>query len=275
MLYRTRQPSACSTQKVSCSMGRKDMALEVCVDSVRSAIAAEKGGAQRVELCDSLIEGGTTPSAGLIKITRENVAVGLHVLIRPRRGDFLYSDPEFGIMKHDIEVAKRLSADGVVVGILKEDGTVDVERMQELMELAHPLSVTFHRAFDLTPDPYKALDALIQLKVNRLLTSGQQETALEGVPLISELVERAGDRLVIMPGGGINGKNVGEIISKTGVQEVHASARKKVDGGMSFRKSIPRMSSLVHLSEYENLIADVNQVIAIRTVLERSRGQVQ
>ncbi|PRY11677.1 copper homeostasis protein [Pontibacter ummariensis] len=261
-------------QKASYSSKGQGGALEICVESVRSALAAEQGGAQRVELCDSLVEGGTTPSAGLIEVTRKNISIGLHVLIRPRRGDFLYSDLEFEILKHDIAMAKRLGADGVVLGMLKEDGEVDTERMQELMVLARPLSVTFHRAFDLTPDPFKALNDLICLKVDRLLTSGQEQTALQGTALIRALVEKAGDKLVIMPGSGINAGNVYEIISKTGVKEVHASARKKVDGTMRFRKNYPPMSSVGQLSEFEFLVTDEEQVKAMREALEKSNAPI-
>lgn len=238
--------------------------LEICVDAVHAAIAAEKGGAQRVELCDSLAEGGTTPSAGMIALTRRHITIGLHVLIRPRRGDFLYSDLEFEIMKHDIEVARKAGADGVVLGILKADGTIDIERTRQLMALARPLSVTFHRAFDLTPDPFRALDDLLQLGVQRLLTSGQQATALAGAPLIRELVKQAGDQLIVMPGAGINELNISELVTITGAKEYHTSARSRFDGNMIYRREHLFMASAQPLSEYEHFTADTGKIAAIR-----------
>ncbi len=243
------------------------LTLEICIDSVASALAAEQGGAQRVELCDYLIGGGTTPSAGMIEVVRGSITLGLHVLIRPRRGDFLYSSHEFEVMKRDIAVCKALGADGVVLGVLTEDGKIDAARTQELIACAEGMAVTFHRAFDLTPDPFEALDTLLQLNVERLLTSGQQETALQGVNLIRELQERAADKLLLMPGSGINAGNVREIVDKTGVKEVHASVRRKVDYGMVYRKDYPPMSSGSQLSEFEQLVADAAQITAMREVL--------
>lgn len=243
-------------------------ALEICIDSAHAAIAAEKGGAQRVELCDNLAEGGTTPSAGMIALTRQHINIGLHVLIRPRRGDFLYSDLEFEIMKHDIEVAKSLGADGVVIGILKADGTIDTDRTRQLMELARPLSVTFHRAFDLTPDPHQALDDLLQLGVPRLLTSGQQASAYKGAPLLRELVKQAGDQLIVMPGAGINEQNIKEIIAVTGAKEYHTSARSRFEGDMAFRREHLFMASAQPLSEYEHYTADAGKIAAIRKAAE-------
>lgn len=243
---------------------KQEPALEICVDSVASAMAAAQGGAQRVELCDYLAGGGTTPSVGMIEVVRKSIRIGLHVLIRPRRGDFLYSDLELEIMKRDIAMCRELGADGVVFGVLTKDGKIDTGRTQELIEHAGPLSITFHRAFDLTPDPIKALDDLLQLKVHRLLTSGQQETALQGVELIRELNAMAAGKLIILPGGGVNPENVREIVSRTGVGEVHASVRKPVESGMVFRKHYPPMSSNKSLSEFEQLIADVAQMEAMR-----------
>lgn len=239
-------------------------ALEICIDSAHAAIAAEKGGAQRVELCDNLAEGGTTPSAGMVALTRRHITIGLHVLIRPRRGDFLYTDLEFEVMKHDIEVAKNLGADGVVLGVLKADGTIDLNRTRALIELAQPLSVTFHRAFDLTPDPFQALDDLLQLGVQRLLTSGQKPSAFDGAPLIRELVKQAGEQLIVMPGAGINAQNIKEIIAVTGAKEYHTSARSKFDGGMAFRREQLFMASAQPLSEYEHYTADANKIALIR-----------
>lgn len=248
-------------ERVNYSVSRPTgLTLEICIDSVASAIAAEKGGAQRVELCDYIAGGGTTPSAGMIEIVRKNINIGLHVLIRPRRGDFLYSDLEFEIMKRDIRVCRELGADGVVIGTLTRLGTIDTARTFELIEHAGPLSITFHRAFDLTPDPIKALDDLLELKVHRLLTSGQQESALQGVELIRELNKKAAGKLIIMPGSGVNEGNVRKIIAKTGVSEIHASIRSKVHSKMIFRKDYPSMSNSKRISEFEQLIADVSKI---------------
>ena len=204
----------------------------------------------------------------MIALTRRQINIGLHVLIRPHRGDFLYSDLEFEIMKHDIEVAKKLGADGVVIGILKADGTIDIDRTRQLMELARPLSVTFHRAFDLTPDPHQALDDLLQLGVPRLLTSGQQASAFEGAPLIRELVKQAGEKLIVMPGAGINEQNIKEIATITGAREYHTSARSKFEGGMAFRREQLFMASAQPLSEYEHYTADADKIAAIRKAAE-------
>ncbi|MFB9864411.1 copper homeostasis protein CutC [Rufibacter immobilis] len=243
-------------------------ALEICIDSVASAMAAEQGGAQRVELCDYLAGGGTTPSAGMISLVRASISLPLHVLIRPRRGDFLYSTAEMEIMKRDIQVCRDLGADGVVIGLLTKDGTIDLTRTEELIRCAGPLSVTFHRAFDLTRDPLAALDDLLKLNVDRLLTSGQEATALQGVPLLWELQERAAGKLIIMPGSGVNPANVREIMASTGVSEIHASVRRKVEGEMVFRKDYPPMSSYSPLSEFEQQIADVTQIRQVRVALD-------
>ncbi|WP_210489111.1 copper homeostasis protein CutC [Rufibacter aurantiacus] len=229
--------------------------MEVCVDSVQSAMTAQAAGAQRVELCDNLVEGGTTPSAGMIQLCRQHLSIGLHVLIRPRRGDFLYSDLEFEVMKQDIRVAKQLGADGVVIGILLPDGTIDVARTRELIELSRPMSVTFHRAFDLTPDPFRALDYLLDLQVDRLLTSGQQVTAPKGAELIAELRQRAGDDLILLPGGGINEQNLTALLEKTGVSEFHASAREFLESGMTFRRDDVPMGGSPLTTEYGSMTA--------------------
>ncbi|MCX2739749.1 copper homeostasis protein CutC [Pontibacter anaerobius] len=242
--------------------------LEVCIDSVASALAAEQGGAQRVELCDYLAGGGTTPSAGMIGVVRQSINIGLHVLIRPRRGDFLYSAAEFEIMKRDIRVCRELEVDGVVIGALTKGGSIDMAGTQALIEAAGSMSITFHRAFDLVADPHKALGDLLQLNVHRLLTSGQQETALQGADLIRELNVRAAGKLIIMPGGGVTPNNVQELVTRTGVREVHASLRKSVDSGMLFRKDYPPMSGNRVLSEFEQLVADAEQVTAMRAAFK-------
>lgn len=203
--------------------------IEVCVDSVQSALAAEAGGAARVELCDNLPEGGTTPSAGVIAAVRKQLRIPLHVIVRPRGGDFCYSDVEFGVMERDIALAKQLGADGVVLGILLANGSVDVERTRALIALARPMSVTFHRAFDMTCDAFEALDALIDLGADRILTSGQQPSVLEGLDLITALVRRADGRIVILACGGVDERNASRVVAESHVRELHVGRRSEPD----------------------------------------------
>src|SRR5215469_18267829 len=177
--------------------------IEVCVDSVASALAAERGGAQRIELCSDLLEGGVTPSLGLLSVVRAKVAIGVHPIIRPRPGDFCYSAPEFEIMRRDIELAKNEGADGVVLGLLRTNGTVDVERTQRLVELARPLSVTFHRAFDVSANLLEAFDDVCATGADRLLTSGGAQECIQGVDIVAQLVQAARGRIQIMAGGRI------------------------------------------------------------------------
>jgi copper homeostasis protein len=240
------------------------LVIEVCVDSVESAMAAEQGGADRVELCDNLLEGGTTPSAGAIELARKHLELGLQVIIRPRGGDFCYSEIEFEIMQRDIAAAKNLGADGIVIGILRPDGSLDVERTAILVEQSRPLNVTFHRAFDVSRDPYQALDDLISLGVDRILTSGQAFSVLEGLDLIAELVKLAGDRIIIMPGGGTE-RNIQKVVSESGVKEVHVIGPKRVDSRMDFRNQRVYMGGELRPAEYSRLITDPEKIEALRT----------
>ena len=222
-----------------------DFKLEICVDSVESAIIAQESGADRIELCCALAEGGLTPGYGLIKSVLYNTSIPVNVLIRPRGADFLYTDKEFDIMPKDIEMCGELGVNGVVVGLLNADGSVDVNRSTKLVELARPMSVTFHRAFDVCMDPLKALKDIINTGAERLLTSGQKPTAIDGSRLIKELVNLAAGKIIIMPGGGINESNIEEIAKITGATEFHMSASKITDSEMIFRnekilKSIAR-----------------------------------
>ena len=212
------------------------MIYEICIDSVAGARAASEAGADRVELCAALIEGGITPSRGLIRRARAIPKIKLQVMIRPRGGDFLFNDDEFAEMEFDIDTAKSEGADGVVIGLLKADGRIDAERSRALIERAKPLSVTFHRAFDMTPDPFEALETLIGLGVHRVLTSGQEPSVLEGLPLISELVKRADSKITIMPGGGITARNIERIIATAKPKELHFAALQLASGGMQFRR---------------------------------------
>jgi copper homeostasis protein len=198
--------------------------VEAAVDSFAAALSAQQAGVHRIELCGPLQEGGTTPSAGLIARCLERLLVSVHVLVRPRVGDFVYTDDEFEIMKRDIAVAKELGVDGVVIGILTPDGEVDADRLAELHAIAAPMQVGFHRAFDSVKDQDEALELLVSLQFDTILTSGAAKTAAKGAARIKHLVERAGDRIGIIAGGSITADNVGALVRKTGVQIVHGRA---------------------------------------------------
>lgn len=202
--------------------------MEVCVDSLESALNAVQGGATRLELCSSLNEGGLTPSIGLVKIVKKQVDVPVFAMVRPRSGDFVYSTSEVEVMKADIEILKKFDVDGLVFGVLRRDGAVNVELLEELIGLALPLPVTFHRAFDFVPDPLEALNTIIKANCKRILTSGGHSTALEGAHVISQLIENANDRIIIMPGGGISPTNIEQLLTITKAQEFHGSASEKI-----------------------------------------------
>ena len=219
---------------------RDEVLIEICVDSVASAVAAERGGAKRLELCSDLLEGGITPSAGLIDLVRARVSIAIQVMIRPRGGDFCYTADEFEIMRHDIEMAKNLGADGVVFGILDADGNVDTQRSRELVEQARPLDVTFHRAFDMSVNLLRSLEDICATGANRILTSGGEPTAVQGLEVIADLVKAARGRIAIMPGSGINPENARRIVEESGVREIHAGLGSSVPSPMRFRN--PRIS---------------------------------
>jgi copper homeostasis protein len=212
------------------------MDLEVCIDSVESAIAAERGGAKRVELCSDLLEGGITPGAGMIASVRRRIAIGLYVMIRPRGGDFCYTDLEFEVMQEEINQARLLGADGVVFGLLDEQGHVDVARTRQLVDLARPLDVTFHRAIDMTPDLPAAVHDVVATGANRILTSGGAPDALRGTPEIARMVQAAHGRIAIMAGGGITADNIAAIAHGGGAAEFHSSARTVFPSPVRFRK---------------------------------------
>lgn len=211
-----------------------DFVLEVIAFTHESARIAQRTGAHRIELCDNPGEGGTTPGYGLIKKVREDVSIQVYPIVRPRGGDFLYSPAEYEIMKRDIEMAKQLLCDGVVIGMLTTEGEVDKERMKWLVELAYPMGVTFHRAFDRVKDPYQSLEDIIELGCERILTSGRKPTALEGAFLLKQLAEQANDRIIIMPGSGLRSDNILEIAKQTGATEFHSSARAEKPSAMQY-----------------------------------------
>lgn len=208
--------------------------LEICVDSLHSAAYAEEGGADRIELCENLAQGGVTPSAGKIRLVRRLLKIPVFVLIRPRKADFLYSGLEFELMLEDIRVAKELGADGIVSGVLTADGSVDLARTGRLVESSWPLPFTFHRAIDMCRDPLTAIDELAEMGVRRVLTSGQRASAADGRQLIERLVARADDRLTVMAGGGINPRTIRHLLPIDGLHEFHASARHPVKTKMEF-----------------------------------------
>jgi copper homeostasis protein len=210
--------------------------IEACVDSVASALAAQDGGARRIELCDALVEGGTTPSAGKIALCRERLSIPVVVLIRSRSGDFLYRDSDVDVMLRDIVMARGLGADGIAIGALNADGTIDEVRTRAMVEAAGPMEVVFHRAFDGTPDPFKALETLVALGVRRVLTSGQAPTALEGVDILRHLVQAAAGRITILAGGGINEENAAPIVKGSGVQELHIRGTTAVVSEMTYKR---------------------------------------
>lgn len=243
------------------------MLLEVPVYSVDSAIKAQSGGADRVELCANMLEGGTTPSQGAVELALDKLDIPVHVMIRPRGGDFLYDDLEYLTMIMDVTHAKLNGAAGIVFGILKPDGEIDSERCRELIAMASPMQVTFHRAFDMARDPWSALEDLKEIGVHRVLTSGQAPSAMEGVRLIADLIKNAGDRIIVMPGGGIKAEQVAEIVRISGAQEIHVSARKKTSSQMKYKKQGLRMSGVEEKSEFENWGVDLNLVSAIKASL--------
>lgn len=238
----------------------KSKIIEICVNSVESAIEAQKGGADRVELCDNLFEGGTTPSFGSIEIARKSLTIGLQVIIRPRGGDFLYSDLEFEIMKRDIEKCKEIGVDGVVIGFLTENGEIDKSRTKELVELARPLSVTFHRAFDVCRNPFEALEDLIELGVDRILTSGQEPTAFEGLETIKKLQEAAQNRIIILACGSLNKRNLPRFLDQTNIREVHLTAFGEVDSSMKYRNDRVYMGGTLRPPEFIREVANAEIV---------------
>lgn len=244
------------------------MVLEICTESAESAIAAEGGGADRVELCADLLEGGITPSSGLIATVRAQVAIDIFVMIRPRGGDFCYSEQEFALMQEEIRRVRDLGVDGLILGVLDEDAAVDVARTRTLVEMAAPLPVTFHRAIDMTPDPVAALEDVIETGARRVLTSGGAPRVMEGLPVLARMVEAAGDRITVMAGGGITLKTVHTLTHATGVREVHASLRTAVPSPVRFRKEGVAMGE-VRDREYVRRVTQEASVRAMREVLQR------
>lgn len=230
--------------------------IEICVEGIDGLIAAQQAGADRVELCASLVEGGITPSLGTVKLALALATIPFHVIVRPRGGDFLYSDAEYRSMLADVDALRDLGVAGVVIGCLNADGTIDEVRMSELVRRAGPLNVTCHRAFDMTRDPSEALEALIRCKVGRVLTSGQRDTAVEGADLLAKLVLQAGDRIVIMGCGELDAWNIAGVQRRTGLTEMHFAALKDVPSGMLYRNPKVGMGGTDLDREYRNTVTD-------------------
>jgi copper homeostasis protein len=246
----------------------KQPIIEVCAFSLESCLAAEKGGAKRVELCASMYEGGTTPSAGLIKLVKQKTSLEIHAMIRPRGGDFCYSEEEILVMQEDIRMAKEFGCDGVVLGILQKDGKVNIAQTKAMVELAKPMQTTFHRAIDMTPDYAEALENIIETGCIRILTSGQKNTAMEGIEAIKDLVKQAAGRIEIMAGSGVNADNALSLIH-TGVDAVHLTGKTTRDSEMLYRKEGIAMGGLSEVPEYEVVYSDVNKIQAVVNMMAR------
>jgi copper homeostasis protein len=246
------------------------MIVEVVVYNISSALKAQEGGADRIELCDNAGEGGTTPSYGMIEVVRQNLSIDVFVMIRPRGGDFYCSNYEFHAMKRDIMQCQRLSVDGFVFGILHRNGTLDKQRCRELIERARPLKVTCHRAFDMTRDPIETLEDCIDAGFDRILTAGHCARAIDGVQLIASLRRQAGDRIAIMPGSGVNETTVADIIATTGADEIHFSATSFDDSKMEYRNEQIAGMGEGEGSEFKLRTVDPERVVNIRRLAEEA-----
>jgi copper homeostasis protein len=244
------------------------MTIEIVVYNIESALKAQEGGADRIELCDNPAEGGTTPSFGVIEAVRQNVNLDVFVMIRPRGGDFHYSNYEFHCMKRDIDQCQKLSTDGVVLGILNANGTIDKKRCKELIDRARPMKVTCHRAFDMTRDPFEALEDCIEAGFDRILTAGQQAVASKGTALIAELIKKATGRISIMPGSGVNEGTVEHIVRETGCREIHFSATAFRDSAMQYRNPAIAGMGSEEGSEFTYRTVDLARVKAMRKLAE-------
>lgn len=236
------------------------MLLEIAVFNISSAIQAANAGANRLELCENPLEGGTTPSYGTLKTVRERINIPVFPIIRPRGGDFFYNEEEFEVLKKDVALCKELGFPGLVTGILKKDGTIDIERTKELVQIAAPLELTFHRAFDRTKDPFQALEDVITTGCKRILTSGQVPNVGNATSLIKQLIEEAGERIIILQGSGVRSSNLQQLINETGGVEYHSSARKNKNSDMEFTVASMQES----LTE---TVVDEEEVIKMKKIL--------
>jgi copper homeostasis protein len=246
---------------------------EICVDSVDGTLAAQRAGADRVELCAAMFEGGLTPSLGMVQTTLAAVSgIAVHVIIRPRAGDFIFGPHEIAAMEHDIRAVREAGAHGVVIGALTSAGEVDRPVVERLTQAAGELSVAFHRAFDLTSDPHATLEELIDLGVERVLTSGQEASALEGAPLIAELVQQAGDRITVMAGGGVKEHTAARVVAQTGVRELHFSAFVDEPSPATHRNTRPNLGGTLRRPEYARQSTSADRITAIMTAAATITG---
>ena len=250
----------------------KDYILECCVDSVESAIEAQKGGASRVELCSALVIGGLSPSVALFQKVREAIDIKIHVLLRPRFGDFCYTDYEHEIIKEEVKMFRELGADGVVIGTLKQDGSLNMDQMRELVSEAGEMSITLHRAFDMCENPMKALEDVKKLGIHTILTSGQKNSCINGTELLSELVRKAEKKVDILIGGGVDASVIQELYDKTGATSYHMSGKITLDSEMQYRKEDVSMG-VASMSEYEIWRTSSLRVSAAKKVLDKIRDE--
>ena len=243
------------------------MIIEICTNGITSSLNAQKGGANRIELCDNLLEGGTTPSLGMIEIIKKQLSIDVFVMIRPRGGDFLYSDLEFEIMKNDILHCKEIGVEGVVFGILNSDGTIDKQRTLSLIEIARPMQVTFHRAFDRCNNLQQGLEDLIELGIDNVLTSGDNPKAIDSLPILEKLVQQAGNRINIMVGSGVNPYNVHHF-KNIGITNFHFSATTTTNSPMTFRSQAFDTTEQLSVSEFELKISSAEMIQAMRENLK-------
>ena len=239
------------------------MTLEIAVFNIQSALLAAQAGADRIELCENPADGGTTPSYGTLKTVKEKISIPVFPIIRANGGDFFYNEDEFEVMQKDVLMCKQLGFEGVVIGLLNKDATVDIQRTKRLVELVYPLEVTFHRAFDRAKDPFKALEDIIACGCQRILTSGQVPNAFDGKELIKKLIEQADDRIIIMPGSGVRSSNIKELADYTGAKELHSSARKNTASTMEFINE--GMNETLY-----NITVDVDEVRRMKAALNQT-----
>lgn len=249
----------------------KSYLLECCVDSVESAIMAKKGGADRLELCSNLIIGGTTPTLALYEQIRETVDIPIHILIRPRFGDFLYSSHELSIIQKEIDIFRSSGADGIVIGCLREDGNLAVTEMKTLVEHAGDMRLTLHRAFDMCKDPFKTLEEAKALGIHNILTSGQSSSCSKGIDLLGQLSEEAGDDISIIAGAGVNETAIRTLLAVTSISSFHMSGKKIVESRMQFRNSHVSMG-IPGMSEYEIWQTDAEEIAAVKHLLNQTQA---
>ena len=246
----------------------KNYILACCVESVESALAAKRGGANRLELCSGLIIGGLSPSRALFETIRENVDICTHVLLRPRFGDFYYTEHEHEILKKEVKMFRELGADGIVIGTLQSDGSLNIDQMKELIEQAGDMSITLHRAFDMCKDPFTTLKQAKELGIHTILTSGQKNQCIDGIELLAELVKESDGQIDILIGGGVDGTVIEELYQKTGSRTYHMSGKVTLDSEMKYRKADVNMG-IASMSEYEICRTSAERISKAKSVLEK------